>query len=93
MNMSNSTFLFSDIYKCSFHNIKWRLSADNSRIVSPVEKNLEGNYDENLKNIDEDVLQDTITFYRQMKKKAKDNCDDEEASLWHYSRPMHGKLL
>lgn len=107
IDLHNAIFLFTDLDKIKFNNVKWQLSPDGARIISPVESNLKGNLDKNLRNIDEEILQDTINFYRQMKKKARDNSDDEEASLWHYSekemvlrrlqtydkRPFHKKIL
>ncbi|EKO40328.1 MAG: hypothetical protein B193_0946 [Solidesulfovibrio magneticus str. Maddingley MBC34] len=85
MDMSNSTFLFTNVDKIRFHNVTWQLSPDGARHVSPIESNLQGNHDKNFRDISEEVLQDTINFYRQMKKKARDTFDDEEASRWHYS--------
>lgn len=107
IDLHNAIFLFTDLDKIKFHNVKWQLSPNGARLISPIESNLDGNSDQDLRNIDEEILQDTINFYRQMKKKARDNSDDEEASLWHYSekemvlrrlqtydkRPFHKKIL
>ena len=83
-----SDFLSTEVTNIKFFNVSWGRAADGRRYILPIEnEKIYGDYilfDDFLKN-DENKLKLLGEFYRQMKKKCRDDQNFFEASLWHYS--------
>lgn len=87
MDMSASDFLLTPLTNIRFQKVTWKKSEDNARYCLPIEDHPAqagmGRFDELFK---DGARYDAVSdFYRQMKKRNRDEQNDAEASLWHYA--------
>ena len=87
MDLCATDFLHTPLTNIRFQNVTWKKSEDNARYCLPIEDDPEQAGMEN----GDPLLDDTARygavadFYRQMKKRCRDEQNDAEASLWHYA--------
>lgn len=87
MDMFSVDLINIPINNIRFQNVKWKKSLDESRYYLPIEDNPEHTGIQHGDTFLNDALRYSAVseFYRQMKKRCRDEQNDAEASLWHYA--------
>lgn len=87
MNMSASDFLHTPLTNIKFQNVKWE-NYPGVRYCLPIEDNPEQagiDWNDRLFKDRPARYAAVAEFYRQMKKRSRDEQNDPEASRWHYA--------